>query len=187
MASVQEILAETSARMKRSVDALTRELDSIRTGRANPVLVENIEVDYYGAPTPLNQIASISVPEARVLLIQPWDKQSLADLERGILKSELGLVPNNDGTVIRINIPTLTEERRRDLVRLLGKKVEDSHVSVRNIRRDSLQTLRSMEKDASISKDDGRRAQEQVQNVTDTYIGELDSLREKKETEVMEV
>jgi ribosome recycling factor len=187
MASVQELLAETSARMQRSVDALARELNSIRTGRASPALVENIEVEYYGVPTPLNQVASISVPEARLLLIQPWDKQSLADLEKGIHKSELGLVPNNDGTVIRINIPPLTEERRRDLVRLLGKKVEDAHVSVRNVRRDSLQTLRSMEKDASLSKDEGRRAQEQLQKVTDAYIVDLDSVRKQKEAEVMEV
>ena len=187
MATVQEVLSDTSARMQRSVDALTKELNSIRTGRASPALVEELQVDYYGTPTPLNQLASISVPEARLLQIQPWDKQSLADVERGILKSDLGLVPNNDGTMIRINIPTLTEERRRDLVRLLAKRVEDAHVSVRNIRRDSLEGLRGMEKDKSLSQDDDRRAQEQLQDLTDAYIDKMDALRVEKEAEVMEV
>ncbi len=166
---------------------LVRELNSIRTGRASPALVEDLMVDYYGVPTPLNQLASISVPEARVLMIEPWDKQSMVDVEKGILKSDLGLVPNNDGTAIRLGIPTLTEDRRRELVRLVGRKVEDAHVSVRNIRRDGLETLRGMEKDKTLSKDDGRRAQEQLQAVTDGHIREMDKLRQEKETEVMEV
>ncbi len=167
---------------------LVRELNSIRTGRASPALVLDLMVDYYGVPTPLNQLASISVPEARVLMIEPWDKQSMVDVEKGILKSDLGLVPNNDGTAIRLGIPTLTEDRRRELVRLVGRKVEDAHVSVRNIRRDGLETLRGMEvKDKTLSKDDGRRAQEQLQAVTDGHIREMDKLRQEKETEVMEV
>ena len=187
MTTEQENLAETEARMRKSVEALARELSSIRTGRASPALVEHLMVEYYGAATPLNQLASISVPEARVLLIQPWDKQVVADVEKSILKSDLGLVPNNDGSVIRINIPTLTEERRRELVRLVGQKVEDAHVAARNIRRDSLGRLREMEKDKSLSKDEGRHAQEQLQQLTDTYIGQMDDLRQNKEAEVMEV
>ena len=187
MATAKEVLGEIDTRMGRSVEVLVRELNSIRTGRASPALVEDLMVDYYGVPTPLNQLASISVPEARVLMIEPWDKQSMVDVEKGILKSDLGLVPNNDGTAIRLGIPTLTEDRRRELVRLVGRKVEDAHVSVRNIRRDGLETLRGMEKDKTLSKDDGRRAQEQLQAVTDGHIREMDKLRQEKETEVMEV
>jgi ribosome recycling factor len=187
MATANEVLSETDARMRRSVEALIRDLDSIRTGRASPALLENLMVDYYGVPTPLNQLASISVPEARVLMIEPWDKQSMPDVERGILKSDLGLVPNNDGTVIRIGIPILTEERRRELVRLIGRKVEDAHVAVRNVRREALQRLRDLERDKALSKDDGRRAQDKLQLLTDSYIREMDKLRQEKETEVMEV
>ena len=184
---VTEVMSETDARMKRSLEALQRELNSVRTGRATPALVENLTIEYYGVPTPLNQIAGITVPEARMLMIQPWDKQSLKDVEKGILRSDLGLVPNSDGTVIRINIPTLTEERRRELVRVVGRKLEDGHVSVRNIRRDSLEQLRSMERDKELSQDENRRAQDQLQRVTDSYIGQMDEMREAKNVEVMEV
>ena len=187
MVTSQGVLAETNSRMQKAVDALLRDLNSVRTGRASPALVENLVVDYYGAPTPLNQLASISVPEARVLMIQPWDKQALGEVEKTILKSELSLVPNSDGTVIRINIPTLTTERRGELVRLVRRKLEEGHVAVRNIRRDSLAQLRQMEKDKSLSRDDGKRAQEQLQQVTDAYIGKMDTLDEEKEAEVMEV
>lgn len=187
MVAQEEIMTGTDERMQKSVESLQRELGSIRTGRATPALVENLMIDYYGVPTPLNQLAGISVPEARVLMVQPWDKQSLADVEKGILKSDLGLVPNNDGTVIRINIPTLTEERRKDLVRLVGRKLEDSHVAVRNIRRDSLGQLKNLEKDKEISQDEHRRAQGQLQRVTDSYIRQLDAIRAQKDTEVMEV
>ena len=187
MATVEEVLADTDERMKKSVDSLKRELSTIRTGRASPALVENLMVDYYGVPTPLNQLASISVPEARVLMIQPWDKQSMKDVEKGILRSDLGLTPNNDGNVIRIIIPTLTEERRRDLVKLVGRKVEEANVSVRNIRRDSLTAFRNMERGKDISQDESRRAQDQLQQVTDTYIGQNGVQRQEKEAEVMEV
>ena len=187
MDEAQDVLAETNERMQKSVEALKRELGTIRTGRASPALVEDLRVDYYGVPTPLNHIASISVPEARLLMVQPWDKQALQDVEKSILKSDLGLVPNNDGTVIRIAIPTLTEERRRDLVRVVGKKVEESHVAVRNIRRGSLERLREMERHKALSKDDGRRAQDQLQKVTDTYIAQIDVQGTNKEAEVMEV
>ncbi len=187
MATVEEVIADTETRMSKSVDALKRELSTIRTGRASPALVENLMVDYYGVPTPLNQLASISVPEARMLMIQPWDKQSMKDVEKGILRSDLGLTPNNDGNVIRINIPTLTEERRRDLVKLVGRKTEEANVAVRNIRRDSLETFRSMEKSKDISQDESRRAQTQLQQVTDNYIGQNGAERQEKEAEVMEV
>ena len=187
MATEQELLADASSRMQKSVEALARDLNTVRTGRASPVLVESLIVDYYGAPTPLNQLASISVAEARTLTITPWDKQALQDVQKSILKSDLGLVPNNDGEVIRINIPTLTEERRRELVRLVSGKVEEAHVAARNIRRDSLDSLRAMEKDKTLSEDEGRRAQAQLQRVTDSNTSKMGTLRKEKEAEVMEV
>ena len=187
MATIEEVLAETDARMQKSVDALARELNSIRSGRASPALIENLMIEYYGTPTPLNQLASISVPEARLLMVQVWDKQALQDVQKGIQRSDLGLVPNSDGEVIRINIPTLTEERRRELVRLVNRKAEESNVAVRNIRRDALGTIRGMEKDKALSQDESRRAQEQLQRLTDSYIFKVDGLREDKEAEVMEV
>jgi len=187
MVTQQEILADTDARMKKSVEALSRDLASIRTGRATPALVETLMVDYYGVPTPLNQLASISVPEARLLMVQPWDKQSLKDVEKGILRSDLGLVPNNDGSVIRLSIPILTEERRKELVRSVARKVEEGHVAIRNIRRDSLEKLRDLEREKVLSQDEGKRAQEQLQRLTDSNIGQMDTLRGDKEAEVMEV
>ena len=187
MATVEEVLSETNSRMTRSVEALKREMGTIRTGRASPTLVENLMVDYYGVPTPLNQLASISIPEARVIMIQPWDKQAMVDVEKGILKSDLGLMPNNDGAVIRINIPTPTEERRKELVKLVGRKVEDALVSVRNVRRDSLEQYRKMEKEKDISQDESRRAQEQLQELTDSYSEQMTALKADKEAEVMEV
>ena len=187
MATPEEVLANTDSRMQRSVDALKRELNTIRTGRASPTLVEHLTVEYYGAPTPMNQLASISVPEARVLMIQPWDKQSIKDVERSILTSDLGLVPNNDGTAIRINIPVLTEERRRELVRLVGRKVEDGLVSLRNIRRDSLENFRAMERGKELSQDESRRAQDQLQTLTNAFSDQMNQLKQDKEAEVMEV
>lgn len=187
MATPEEVLANTDSRMQRSVDALKRELNTIRTGRASPTLVEHLTVEYYGAPTPMNQLASISVPEARVLMIQPWDKQSIKDVERSILTSDLGLVPNNDGTAIRINIPVLTEERRKELVRLVGRKVEDGLVSLRNIRRDSLENFRAMERGKELSQDESRRAQDQLQTLTNAFSDQMNRLKQDKEAEVMEV
>jgi ribosome recycling factor len=187
MVTVEDVLGDTDAKMRRSVAALTRELNSVRTGRASPALVENLMVDYYGVPTPLNQLSSISVPEARVLLIQPWDKGSLKDVEKSILTSNLGLVPNNDGNSVRVNIPILTEERRRELVRIVGRVVEDSLVSVRNIRREGLERLRRLEKDKLLSQDDGRRAQDRLQQLTDAFSEQMAALKSEKEDEVMEV
>lgn len=187
MPSVGEVITETDDRMGKSVDALRRDLGTIRTGRASPVLVESLMVDYYGVPTPLNQLAAISVPEARSLMIQPWDKGSIKEVEKSIMKSDIGLMPNSDGNVIRINIPMLTEERRRELVRLVGSKVEDGHVAVRNIRRDSLEAFRGMERDKELSQDESRRAQTELQQLTDLYIEQMDELKQEKEAEVMEV
>jgi ribosome recycling factor len=185
--AVPEVHAETGSRMRKSLEALGRELTTIRTGRATPTLVDSLMVDYYGVPTPLGQLASISVPEARVIMIQPWDKQSIKDVEKGILKSDLGLVPNNDGNVIRLNIPTPTEERRRELVRLVASKIEEARVAVRNIRRDSLGRFRELHRSKEISQDENRRAQEQLQQLTDSYIDQVDTVGKEKEEEVMEV
>ena len=187
MATEQDVLAETGSRMKKSVEALKSDLSSIRTGRAAPALVESLTADYYGVPTSLNQMASISVPEARLLMIQPWDKQALKEIEKAILRSDLGLVPNNDGNVIRISIPTLTEERRKELVRLVGRKLEEAHVAVRNIRRDGVDRFRQMEKSKELSHDDSRLAQDQIQKLTDAHIEQMDMVGRDKETEVMEV
>ncbi|MCY3543003.1 MAG: ribosome recycling factor [Chloroflexota bacterium] len=187
MATAEDVLLETDDRMQKSVDALKRELNTIRTGRASPALVETLTVEYYGIPTPMNQLASISVPEARVLMIQPWDKQSIKDVERSILMSDLGLTPNNDGTAIRLNLPVLTEERRRELVRLVGRKVEDGLVSIRNIRRDSLGEFRAMERNKEISQDESRYMQEELQEITNAFSSQMQEMKQEKEAEVMEV
>ena len=187
MAEVEEVLEDAGARMEKSVGALERELGSVRTGRASPRLVENLLVDYYGVPTPMNQIASITAPEARLLMIQPWDKSALKEVEKTIMRSDLGLMPNSDGSVVRISIPPLTEERRRDLARVVGRKVEDGRVAVRNIRRSGVESLRTMERNKELSEDESRRAQGEVQELTNLYIGKMDDMEKAKEAEVMEV
>ena len=187
MADENEALADAQDRMQKSVNALAREFNAVRTGRASPALVEGLMVDYYGTMMPLNQLASISVPEARTLQIEPWDKNAVAEVERSILKSDLGLTPNNDGAIIRLNLPVLTEERRRDLVKLVGRKLEEGHIAVRNIRRDGLTRLRQMEKDKEIAQDTGRHAQERLQQLTDTFIDRMDGIAQDKQAEVMEV
>lgn len=187
MATVEEVISDTDSRMKKSVEALQRDLNTVRTGRASPALVEGINIDYYGVPTPLNQLATISVPEARVLLIQPWDKQVMKDVEKGILTSDMGLIPNNDGTAIRINLPAPTEERRKELVRTVGRKVEEGLVSIRNIRRDSLESFRTMEKNKDLSQDESHRAQDQLQSITDNFSARMNEIKAGKESEVMEV
>ena len=187
MPTVEEVLLSTSDRMQKSLDSLERDLGSVRTGRASATLVENLMVDYYGTNTPLNQLSSITIPEARTIMIQPWDKEALVEIEKSIHISDTGLTPNNDGAMIRINIPELTEERRREMVKMVGSIVEQSHVAARNIRRDSLETFRSMEKEKEISQDDSRRAQEDLQKVTDTFTSKMDVMRSGKEKELMEV
>lgn len=184
---MEVVFKETKARMEKVLDVLQKEFNLIRTGRARPSLLDGIRAEYYGTMTPLNQMANISVPEARLLLIQPWDKSILGAVEKAILKSDLGLVPNNDGEVIRISIPQLTEERRRDLVRFARKKAEEQRVSVRNIRRDSNETLKSMEKKGDISEDDYHRGLDNIQELTNEYIQQVDDMLGEKEEEIMEI
>ena len=187
MTSIDETLKSTTDRMDKSVDALKRELSSVRTGRASSGLVENIKVECYGTTTPLNQLSSINIPEARTILIEPWDKSILEDIEKSILKSDIGLNPTNDGTLIRINIPPLTEERRKEMVKLVGNIVEQSYVAIRNIRRDSLETFRSLEKNKEISQDESRKAQEELQKLTEYKSKSIDEIKVQKETDVMEI
>ncbi len=183
----EEILTEVGRQMDRSVAALRHELEGLRTGRATPSLVENLMIEYYGTPTPLKQIASISTPDARAILIQPWDKQSLRDIERGISKSEMGFNPSNDGNIITVPIPPLTQERRQELVRLLKRKLEDGKVSIRNVRRDGVETLRKLERDKAISQDENHRSQDQLQKATDAHVKTVDEVGSSKETEIMQV
>jgi len=183
----EDILKGVDTMMDRAIDALNRELNTLRTGRATPALVENIPVDYYGTPTPLNQIASISVPDARAIMVQPWDKQALVEIEKSLLKSDMGFNPSNDGNVITVPIPALSQERRKELVRLLKKKLEDGKVSIRNVRRDGQENLRKLEKDKVISQDENRRAQDQLQKTTDGHTKIVDQVGTAKEAEIMQV
>jgi len=177
--------------MKEQMDlarqALSRNLATVRAGRANPTILDNVYVDYYGASTPLNQIASVTAPEARQLLITPYDKSALKEIEKAIEKADLGLSPSNDGKVIRINIPALTEERRKDLVKVVGKYTEEAKVQVRNVRRDANDKLKKAEKNSDISKDELKSLQEDVQKTTDNYIEQINQLAKDKEDEIMEV
>ena len=183
---IDDVLKDTEGKMGKAVEALERDLGGVRTGRASARLVDNVKVDYYGAPTPLNQVASISVPEARMIVIQPWDKSVVPLIEKDILKSDLGLNPSTQGNMIRLKIPELTEERRKELVKVVKKKVEDGRISVRNIRRGSLEKLREMQKGKEISEDEEKRAEKQLQEITDKFIGEVDGIGKNKEQEVME-
>lgn len=185
--SPAEILAETERKMDNTVTALKRELGTLRTGRATPALIENVSVDYYGVATPLNQIASISAPDARVIMVQPWDKQALREIEKSLMKSEMGFNPSNDGNVITVPIPPLTQERRQELVRLLKRKLEDGKVSIRNVRRDGVETLRRLERDKAISQDENHRSQDQLQKATDAHVKTVDEVGSSKETEIMRV
>ena len=187
MPDEKTILSESNTRMQKSVQVFIEDLKTIRTSRASPDLIENLTADYYGVPTPLNQMASITVPDARLLMIQPWDKQALGEIEKIILQSDLGLVPNNVGTLIRINIPILTEERRKDLVKLVGRRLEDSRIAVRNIRRESVDQIKKLENSKQLSSDDSRVAQQEIQKITDSNIQQLETLAKDKEREVMEV
>ncbi len=178
---------DAEKRMKDTIEAYKIELQSIRAGRANPAILDRVTVDYYGQPTPVNQTANISAPEPRMLLIQPWDANLIPEIEKGILQADLGLNPSNDGKVIRISIPALTEERRKDLIKLVGKDSENAKVSVRNIRRDQMDVLKQMEKDKELSEDELRAAEEKMQEITDKYIGEIDKITEVKEAELTEI
>jgi len=184
---VKDVLSEVEARMAKAVEVLRDDLVTIRTGRASPALVERLMVDYYGTPTPLKQLATISAPEPRLLTIRPWDPSVLSAIEKAILKSDLGLTPSNDGHIIRLVIPRLTEERRRDLVRLVGRRVEEARVAVRNCRRDGLSDLRELEKEKLISEDDFYRGRDELQKLTDRFIEQINEIGKKKEAEIMEV
>ena len=180
------ILEDAEERMQKSLDFLKLEMDSIRTGRANPSMLDSLKIEAYGTLMPINQLATVSVPEPRMLIIQPFDKNSLSSIEKELQKSELGLTPNNDGSVIRLSIPQMTQERRQEMVKRLKRLQEDTHVSIRNVRRDALEHLRSLEKNKEISQDDLRREQDSLQKITDSHISRADSETSRKESELME-
>lgn len=184
---IDKIRTETEERMKKSVSAFRRELAGIRTGRATTTLLDSVKVDAYGQAMPLNQVASVSVPESRLILIQPWDRSILPDVEKAIHKSDLGLVPNTDGNVIRLAIPPLTEERRQDLVKIVRRQAEDARVSIRNIRRDANDSLKKAQKEGTVSEDESHKGMDGIQEVTDSYIEEVDKVLKAKEAEIMEV
>ncbi|HHH83123.1 MAG TPA: ribosome recycling factor [Chloroflexi bacterium] len=183
---VKDALTEGENRMKGAIRALEEDLAAIRTGRASPALVERLNVEYYGTPTPLMQLATISAPEPRLLTIRPFDPASIRDIERAILASDLGLTPSNDGKLIRLNIPPLTEERRHELVRIVRGRAEEGRVAVRNVRRDVLNDLREFEREKLISEDDLHRAEKDLQELTDKYIEEIEAISERKEKEILE-
>ena len=184
---IEDVFKDVRSRMQKAVEVLQSDLATLRTGRASPALLEKVKVDYYGTQLPLNQIASISAPEPRLLVIRPWDANALPEIEKAILKSELGLTPMNDGKVIRINIPRLTEERRKELVRIVAKRVEEAKVAVRNCRRDGLEQLRELQDEKLISEDEFYRAKDKLQEITDEFIEKIDELGELKKKEIMEV
>ncbi len=184
---IEQILTEINSKMQKAVDALKRDLAGIRTGRASPALVEHIKADYHGVLTPINQMAAISVPEAKMILIQPWDRGSIRSIEKAILTSDLGLNPTSDSNVIRIPLPPLTEERRKELTRAVHKRLEEARIEVRNLRRDGIEKLRQSEKNKEISQDQNTRASEQLQKLTDSFIDKVNDTGQAKETEIMEV
>ncbi len=185
---MRELLESAELDMMKTIEVLDKEFASLRAGRATPALLDRIGVDYYGSPTPINQLATVSVPEARLLVIQPWDKSVIGEIERAILKSDLGITPSSDGNIIRLAVPQLTEERRRDLVKLLKKRGEEAKVTVRNIRRDVIERLKALQKEGGGFSEDGlRREQDEAQKLTDRYIKEVDRIVAAKEKEVMEI
>ncbi|MDD4168701.1 MAG: ribosome recycling factor [Desulfotomaculaceae bacterium] len=184
---LKEIINDAESSMKKTIDVVKKEFASLRAGRATPALLDKISVNYYGVPTPINQLANVSVPEARLLVIQPWDKGVLPEVERAIMKSDLGITPTSDGTVIRLAIPQLTEERRADLVKVVRKKAEEGRVAVRNLRRDTNEKLKVQQKDVKMSEDELKRSQDEVQKLTDRYVKEIDGLLSTKEQEIMQV
>ena len=183
---IDELYQDTQDRMEKSLAALKHELNRVRTGRASLSLLDGIRVDYYGTPTPLNQMASLSIPESRLIVIQPWDTSAIKDIEKALLKSDLGLTPSSDGKVVRIAIPPLTEERRKQLVKMVYKIGEEHKVAVRNIRRDGNEMLKTLKKDGDISEDEAFKAQEEIQKFTDNFIGRIDDTVKAKEKEILE-
>lgn len=183
----ESVKSDAKSRMEKTLQALRRELASLRAGRATPSLLDKIEVEYYGTMTPLNQLSNISAPEPRLLVIQPWDKSAISAIEKALQKSELGITPTNDGDVIRISIPPLTEERRAELVRVVKKTGEEAKVSIRNIRRDANDEYKKMEKSGDLSEDEARRCQEEVQKLTDDFVKQIDEAVTSKEKDIMTV
>ncbi|CDQ19714.1 ribosome recycling factor [Halobacillus karajensis] len=181
------VINETKQQMEQATQAFSRQLATVRAGRANPSILDNVYVDYYGAATPLNQLAQVSAPEPRLLVITPYDKSAIAEVEKAIQKADLGLSPSSDGNVVRINIPALTEERRKDLAKVVGKYSEEAKVQVRNIRREANDRLKKLEKDGELTEDDLRSYQDDVQKVTDQNVEKIDQLAKTKEEEIMEV
>ncbi len=178
---------DVKAKMDKAIGALENDYAAIRAGRANPALLDKVTVDYYGTATPIPQVGTVSVPEARMLVVQPWDASILGDIEKAILKSDLGLTPNNDGKVIRINFPALTEERRKDLVKGISKRAEDAKVVIRGVRRDALEAFKAQKKKSEITEDDLKQAEVDIQKLTDQYIKDIDAISAKKEKEIMEI
>jgi ribosome recycling factor len=187
MAAIEDFLADAKRRMDRSIEATHNEFNSIRTGRASPALLDRVTIDYYGTPTPLNTLASISAPEARLLVVQPYDPGAIKNIERAIQESDLGLTPSNDGKLVRLPIPALTEERRKDLVKVVRRVAEDGKVAIRNVRRDVMQHLKELVVNGDVGDDEERRAEQQVQKITDDRTKSIDDLLKVKEAEIMEV
>jgi ribosome recycling factor len=187
MAAIEEFLADAKRRMDRSIEATHNEFNSIRTGRASPALLDRITIDYYGTATPLKSLASISAPEPRLLVVQPFDPSSIKNIERAVQESDLGLTPSNDGKVVRLPIPPLTEERRKDLVKVVRRVAEDGKVAIRNVRRDVMQHLKELVVNGDVGDDEERRAEQQVQKITDEHTKSIDDLLKVKEAEIMEV
>lgn len=184
---IKEIFSSHEERMKKTIESLKREYASLRAGRATPALLDRVMVDYYGTPTPVNQVANVGVPEPRMITIQPWEKTMLAEIEKAIMKSDLGLNPNSDGTMIRLAIPQLTQERRNELAKTTHKKAEEAKVAIRNIRRDANEAVKKLEKDKTVTEDESKKAQEDMQKMIDKYIKEIDTVMATKEKEIMEV
>lgn len=184
---IKDVLKELEDKMKKSVQALQKDLGGLRAGRATPALLDKITVEYYGVPSPIHQVASVNVPDPRTLVIQPWDKSMIKPIEKAIQKSDLGMMPNSDGIVIRLTIPPLTTERRNDLVKQAKKKAEEGRVAIRNLRRDGNEMVKQLEKDGAVSEDQAKKGQEDIQKLTDKYIKEVDEVLAAKEAEIMEV
>lgn len=184
---INETLTDAESRMAKSIQALHRDLNTIRTGRASPALLDRVMVDYYGTPTPINQMANISVPEARLLVIQPWDRGVIPTIEKALQKSDIGITPSSDGTVIRLAIPVLTEDRRKQLVKMVHSQVEEAKIAIRNVRRDSMSMVRDLKNAKEISEDDERRAEQQLDELTKKFIDDTEKVGKAKEHEVLEV
>lgn len=183
----KQIIKEAEDRMKKSIEAFRHELSTMKAGRATPAILEKLRVDYYGTPTPINQVANVEVPDSRTIMIKPWDRSQLKAIEKAILTSDLGLNPNNDGIVIRLSIPPMTEDRRKELVKVVHKRTEEERVAIRNVRRDANEHIKKQEKDKTVSEDESKRAQDEIQKITDKMVKEVDHIMELKEKEIMEV